>query len=229
MKIALVTGGNRGIGFEICRQLAKKGFKVILTARSEEKGREAVDLLLKEGLQVDFHQLDVINEESIDNVRIFVENGYDKLDILVNNAGILTDYGKTTLNVEMDTVRKVMETNFIGVFNLSQVLIPSLKKSDDARIINISSSMGSFYEGYSGAPAYSISKATLNALTLKMSIDLKGTISVNSVSPGWARTDMGGSNAERSIQEGADTAVWLATANERPKGKFGHDRKEIPW
>jgi len=229
MKIALVTGGNRGIGFEICRQLAKKGFKVILTARSEEKGREAVDLLLKEGLQVDFHQLDVINEESIDNVRIFVENGYDKLDILVNNAGILTDYGKTTLNVEMDTVRKVMETNFIGVFNLSQVLIPSLKKSDDARIINISSSMGSFYEGYSGAPAYSISKATLNALTLKMSIDLKGTISVNSVSPGWARTDMGGSNAERSIQEGADTAVWLATANDIPNGKFVHDRKEIPW
>lgn len=158
MKIALITGGNRGIGFEICRELAKKGLKVILTARSEEKGRKAVDILLKEGLQVDFHQLDVTNKESISILREFIEKSYDKLDILINNAGILTDYGKTTLNVEMETVRKTMETNFIGVFKLSQELIPLLKKSEDARIINISSSMGSFYEGYSGSPAYSISK-----------------------------------------------------------------------
>lgn len=229
MKAALVTGGNRGIGFEICRQLAKAEFTVLLTARDKEKGKEAVKKLENEDLQIDFHKLDVTDPTSIDEIVSYIKKTYGKLDVLINNAGILIDSRETILNVEMDTIRKTMETNFIGPFKLIQVLIPLLKESRDGRIINISSGMGSFSEEMSGSPAYSISKTALNALTFKMSMHLPKEIKIYSMSPGWVKTDMGGPYAPRTLEEGADTAVWLSTAKNIPTGKFYRDRKEIPW
>ncbi|MHA2258236.1 MAG: SDR family oxidoreductase [Promethearchaeota archaeon] len=229
MKTALVTGANRGIGLEICHQLAKEGFIVILTARDEAKGKEAVDKLEKLGLKVDFHQLDVTDTNSINEVVMYIGNKFGKLDVLVNNAGISIDRGKSILNVDMDTVRETMETNFIGPFKLIQALVPFLKESGDGRIINVSSGMGSFSTTMSGAPAYSISKTALNALTFRMSKRLPKKIKIYSMTPGWVKTDMGGSSAPRNVEEGADTAVWLATTNNIPTGKFYMDRREITW
>ncbi|MFX1575208.1 MAG: SDR family oxidoreductase [Promethearchaeota archaeon] len=229
MRVALVTGGNRGIGFEICHQLAKVGLTVILTARDEDNGEKAVIQLENEGLKVDFHQLDVTDIISINEVVDYVRNKYGKLDILINNAGISLDGRRSILNVDMDIVRKTMETNFIGPFKLIQVFISLLKESGDGRIINVSSGMGSFSNAVSGSPAYSISKTALNALTYKISMELPREIKVFSMSPGWVRTDMGGQYAPRSVEEGADTAVWLSTAKNVQTGKFYMDRKEISW
>ncbi|MHA1884210.1 MAG: SDR family oxidoreductase [Promethearchaeota archaeon] len=228
MNVALITGGNRGIGFEICRQLGKEGFNVILTARDAIKGKRATEKLVNMDLKVEFHKLDVTNTNDIDEIVDYVNKTYKKLDILVNNAGISLD-SKTILDVEMETVRKTLETNLIGPFRLSQAFISLLKKSGDGRIINVSSGMGSFSSGFSGSPAYSISKAALNALTYKMSMRLPKKIRIYSMTPGWVRTDMGGSSAPRNVEQGADTVLWLATASNIPSGKFYMDRKEIPW
>jgi NAD(P)-dependent dehydrogenase (short-subunit alcohol dehydrogenase family) len=229
MKIALITGGNRGIGFEICRQLAKNEFHVILTARDVKKGELATEKLVNLNLKVEFHRLDVTNTRDIDEIENYVRKTYNKLDVLVNNAGISIDKGASILNVEMETVRKTLETNLIGPFRLSQAFISLLKDSGDGRIINVSSGMGAFSSGFSGAPAYSISKTALNALTFKMSLRLPKKIKVYSMTPGWTRTDMGGSSAPRSVEQGADTVLWLATASNVTSGKFYMDREEISW
>ncbi|MFW9882489.1 MAG: SDR family oxidoreductase, partial [Candidatus Thorarchaeota archaeon] len=228
-KIVLITGGNRGIGFEICHQLSKKGFSVILTARDEDKGKIAQSQLENEGLKVDFHQLDVTDIYSINEAFIFVKNKFNTLNILINNAGILIDRGKSILNVDIDVVRKTMETNMIGPLNLIQTFLPLLKKSKDARIINVSSGLGSFHESMMGSPAYSLSKAALNMLTLKMSMQLPRDIKIYAMTPGWVRTDMGGQKATRTVEEGADTAVWLSIANNIPSGRFYRDRQETSW
>jgi NAD(P)-dependent dehydrogenase (short-subunit alcohol dehydrogenase family) len=229
-RIAVVTGANRGIGFEIVRQLSKKGWKVILTARDEAKGLQASGRLKAEGLDVEFHVLDVTDPGSIRRLKEDLEKTQGRLDVLVNNAGIFIDGNKTSLNVDMKTVRETMETNFIGPFQLSQALLPLLLKSDDARIINISSGLGQLSDGSGGYPSYSISKAALNMMTVQMAESLGAAgVKVNSVCPGWVRTDMGGPGAPRSVEEGADTAVWLAAAPDIPNGKFIRDRKEIAW
>ncbi|MFP3910157.1 MAG: SDR family oxidoreductase [Archaeoglobaceae archaeon] len=232
-RIAVVTGANKGIGLEIVKQLAEKGITAVLTSRDEIKGKKASEDLKKHGLDVLYHQLDVTDDLSIKRLADYVEHELGKLDILVNNAGINIDENKNTLNVDMGTVRKTMETNFYGPFRVSQALLPLLLKSDDARIINISSGLGALSSPISEHhpfPVYSISKTALNALTVNMASDLRNTnVKVNSACPGWVRTDMGGPHAHKSPQEGADTAVWLATTPNIPSGKFFRERKEIEW
>ena len=229
-KIAVVTGANRGLGFEICRQLAIKGVRVILSARNETKGKEAAENLKKEGLDVDYHQLDVTDKNSIHQLAEYVKERYGKLDILINNAGILIDSEDLCATVDIDVVRKTFETNVCGALLISQELVPLMKKSENGRIINISSRMGALSFMGKGAPAYRISKAALNALTRTLAIELKNTrITVNSMTPGLIKTTMGGEKAVRSTIQGADTVVWLAIGDDIQTGKFFLERKEVSW
>lgn len=230
-KVAVVTGANRGIGLEVCQQLAEKGLKVVLTARDAIKGKKAADKLRKANLDVVFHQLDVTDEKSILVLAKYLKKKFGKIDVLVNNAGVSLDGRKTVLNVDMGTVRKTLDINLLGPLRVSQVIAPLIRKR--GIIINVSSEMGSlqWMEKMGGGYAsYSISKTAVNAVTKKLSSALKQRgISVNSVHPGWVRTDMGGPQATKSVKKGAETIVWLATAAKVPTGKFLEDKKEIPW
>lgn len=230
-KIAVVTGGNKGIGYEICRQLAQKGVDVILTARDEARGTKACETLRKQGVPVRFHPLDVDDPGSVGRIREFVEREFGRLDILVNNAGINIDAEKTGANVDLETVSRTFRTNVYGPLLLCQAFLPLMRQRNFGRIVNVSSTMGSLAEMAGGYPAYRISKTALNALTRVLAYESMGTnIRVNSMCPGWVRTDMGGPEAERSTEEGADTAVWLATLPDGgPTGGFFRDRKRIPW
>lgn len=231
-KIALVTGANKGIGLEIVRQLAKAGFRVFLTARSRQRGEEACKQLQQDGFNVEFLQLDVTDETSIDQLAKELTSQIDHLDVLVNNAGILLDApNASVLEVEPTVILQTLQTNTLGPLRLTQNLVPLLLKSDAGKVINVSSGGGQITDMGDWAPAYSLSKTALNAATGMMAAALKDThIAVNSICPGWVRTDMGGSNASRSVQQGADTVTWLAT--EAPSdltGKFLRDRTVIPW
>ncbi|MBI4396905.1 MAG: SDR family oxidoreductase [Elusimicrobia bacterium] len=233
-KNALVTGANRGIGFEICRQLARKGLRVVLASRNEPKGREACDKLRQEGLEVDLRVLDVKNFESIQKTRDSLIEKYGRLDVLVNNAGILLDspgFDSSLFDTRPETVRQTVETNLIGPLILCQMFVPLMREKGYGRVVNISSGSGQFSEMEAGSPAYSLSKTALNALTKLLSLELQGTdVLVNAMCPGWVRTDMGGPSAPRSPEQGADTAVWLATLPKGgPQGSFFRDRKPIPW
>jgi len=229
-QIAVVTGANRGIGLEICRQMARKGVKVILTARNDEKGKKAEEKLQNEGLDVVFHQMDVTDEESIQQAANYVMENFGRLNILINNAGIGVDRDNSGLNTNLDKTREILETNTFGPLRVCRVFIPIMLKSGPGRIINISSGMGALSDMGSGATGYRISKTALNTVTRILASELEDTnISVNSMAPGWVRTDMGGPTATRSVEEGADTAVWLATAENLPTGKFFQDREEIKW
>lgn len=237
-KIAVVTGANRGIGFEICRQLAEKGILVILTSRDEKKGLQACEKLDKEELPVRFHQLDVDHAASINNLKNFIEKEFGRCDILVNNAGIFPDVSNTSdeedssiFKVHLDTIRQAITTNVFGPLLMCQALIPLMKKNHYGRIVNMSSGMGQLTHMNGGYPAYRFSKTALNTLTRILNDELlEHNILINSMCPGWVKTDMGGPGATRSIEEGADTAVWLATLPDKgPRGQFFRDRKEIPW
>jgi NAD(P)-dependent dehydrogenase (short-subunit alcohol dehydrogenase family) len=228
--IAVVTGANRGIGFEICRQLAKKEIKVILTARNEKRGKEAIDKLKKEGLEIAFHQLDVTDERSIQQAASYVKENFGKVNILINNAGVGADYENHGSNADIEKIKEILEINTFGPLRVFKAFIPIMLESKNGRIINISSEMGALSIIGGGSAGYRISKAALNAVTCILANELQGTnISVNSVAPGWVRTDMGGPGAPRSIAEGADTAVWLATTDNISTGKFFRDRVEINW
>ena len=228
--VIVVTGGNRGIGFEICRQLANRGAQVILTARKADACREAVETLAAQKLTARFHPLDVTSSDSGGALRDFLEHTFGRLDALVNNAGIITDDEAPGLDVKLCTGRATLETNTLGPLHLSQTLVPLLKRSRAARIVNMSSGMGALSDMSGGYAAYRISKAALNAVTGILAAELRGAIAVNSMCPGWVRTDMGGANAERDVSRGADTAVWLALdAPQDLSGKFLRDRKVIPW
>jgi NAD(P)-dependent dehydrogenase (short-subunit alcohol dehydrogenase family) len=231
-KIAVVTGANRGIGFEICRQLAAKGISVVLTSRDEAKGRMAVAQLGSQGLEIEFYQLDVTDVSGIQRLEGFLERKYGAADILVNNAGIMADAkGTGMLGVQLQIIRMTMETNVYGPLTLCQVLIPLMRNKNYGRIVNISSGLGQLSEMGGGTPAYRISKTALNVLTRTLAAELKGTnILVNSICPGWVKTDMGGPNAVKTLAEGADTAVWLATLPDGgASGGFYRDRKAISW
>jgi NAD(P)-dependent dehydrogenase (short-subunit alcohol dehydrogenase family) len=229
--VALVTGANRGIGLEICRQLIEKNIFVILTSRDEEKGKMAASNLDSSGNKVIFHQLDVADFESISRIVEFVQSRYSRLDILINNAGILIDENTSALNISMDIVQKTLDINFKGPFKLIQSFLPIMKKNNYGRIVNISSGMGAFSEMGGGYAAYRISKTALNAMTKIIASELSDTnILINSMCPGWVRTEMGGSNANRSVEKGADTAIWLATQPDGSKsGNFYRDNKVIDW
>jgi NAD(P)-dependent dehydrogenase (short-subunit alcohol dehydrogenase family) len=264
MKTVIVSGGNRGIGFEICRQLDGLGFRVIMCSRIIENGVTAAQPLSK---NVVVKQLDVTNDKSIMRLFEYVKQEIGCIDILINNAGIgehfqtkstvnsfkktiqtnfnsiykivktanpllkkigLLPQEKNAASVSLVDVKTIMETNFYGAWKMTQVFIPLLK--ENSQIINVSSGMGQLDSLTGYYPGYSMSKASLNALTIMFSKELeKKGIKVNAICPGWVKTDMGGPNAPRSLIEGADTVVWLSTLNEIPSGKFFRDRKEINW
>ena len=227
-RVALVSGGNRGIGREICRQLATKGITVILGSRDEDSG-----LLTAEGLSGDVvvHQLDVADEKSVGRLASFVEGEFGRLDILVNNAGIANDEGQRGIDADLDRVREALEANLLGAWRLCEVAIPLMQRNSYGRIVNMSTGLAALEDMGGGSPAYRVSKTALNALTRILASELRGSgILVNSVCPGWVQTDMGGSSAPRPVEEGADTPVWAATLpNNGPTGGFFRDRRPIPW
>jgi NAD(P)-dependent dehydrogenase (short-subunit alcohol dehydrogenase family) len=228
--VIVVTGGNRGIGFEICRQLASRGAQVVLTARSADSGRAAVEKLGAHGPPVRFCPLDVTDPKSVAAVRDFVRDTFGWLDVLVNNAGILVDECVAGLEVSLGTVRRTFETNTLAPLHLAQVLAPLLLRSRAGRIVNLSSGMGQLSEMEGGYAAYRISKTALNAVTRFLAAELAGKVAVNSMCPGWVKTDMGGPGAERDVAQGADTAVWLALdAPQSWTGTFVRDREVIDW
>jgi len=224
MKIALVTGANKGIGFEVARQLAAHDFHVFLGARNRTAGEKSARAIAGKATVV---QLDVTDPESVRTAARQI----DQLDVLVNNAGIIVDGDENVLTLEAETVRRTLETNTLGALRVAQAFAPALAKSGAARIVNVSSRGGQLSEMGTWSPAYCISKTALNAVTCQLAAALSDkAIAVNSACPGWVRTDMGGSNAPRSAEEGADTIVWLATdAPHSLTGKFFAERQEIPW
>ena len=230
-QVAIVTGANRGIGFETCRQLRQQGIRTILTSRDETKGQAAVGNLREEGGEVLYHQLDVTDLGGISRLRSFVDENFDQLDILVNNAGVFLDRGTSVFDLPLEILQETMDTNFVGALNMCQVFVPLMQKHRFGRIVNVSSGMGSISSMGGGSAAYKLSKATLNALTRIMADELKGDhILVNTMAPGWVRTDMGGPSAPRSLAQGADTITWLATLpDDGPTGGFFEDRMLIQW
>jgi NAD(P)-dependent dehydrogenase (short-subunit alcohol dehydrogenase family) len=230
-KIALVTGANRGIGLETTRQLAASGFNVILGARDAEKGERAARPLVESGLKVFAAQLDVTDAASINALRLRVEEQFGKLDVLVNNAGALYDSWQRAATADFDTVREAFEINTLGAWRMCEAFIPLLRKSQHARIVNVSSESGSLSVMGTGTPAYSVSKAALNALTRMLADELRGArILVNSVCPGWVATEMGGRDAPRSVEEGAASVVWAATLPDAgPTGGFFRDGQPLAW
>lgn len=231
-KIALVTGANRGIGYEVCRELADAGMHVILTSRDAAKGEAAAEAIRHEGKDVKFHQLDVADEASVAVLLAFVRKAYGRLDVLVNNAAVYLDEGVSVFDVDMARVRTTMDSNFYGVLYVCRAFVPLMREHGYGRVVNVSSGSGALDEMDSSTPAYSISKAALNALTRVVADEVKGykDIKVNTMCPGWVQTDMGGKNATRTPAEGADTIIWLATLpSDGPTGLFFRDRKVIAW
>jgi NAD(P)-dependent dehydrogenase (short-subunit alcohol dehydrogenase family) len=230
-RIALVTGANRGIGFEMARQLARRGFHAIIAARDEAKGHAAAERIRANGGKATVLPFDVSSSESIRQAAERFGVIAERLDVLINNAGIYPDEGLPILTLTRDRLASTFQTNTFGPLEATQAFLPYLRKSASARVINVSSGYGQL-EGLSpDEPSYCLSKLALNGLTIMLAKALRADrIAVNSICPGWVRTDMGGPNATRSVEEGADTTVWLA--DEAPHdltGKYFRDRREIPW
>jgi NAD(P)-dependent dehydrogenase (short-subunit alcohol dehydrogenase family) len=238
-RIALVTGANKGIGFEVARQLAREGLRVFLGARDEKAGEAAAEKLRAEGArttkdksdeEIEFLKIDISKPESIRKAAEEFSKRSGRLDVLVNNAGILLDDDKDVLTTTPENFETTLRTNTLGALLVSQSFVPFLEKSDAPRIVNVSSGGGQLADGADGwAPAYCISKTAVNGVTVQLAAKLP-KFAVNSVCPGWVRTEMGGSSATRSIAEGASGIVWLACeAPQSLTAKFLKDRKVTPW
>jgi NAD(P)-dependent dehydrogenase (short-subunit alcohol dehydrogenase family) len=229
-RVALVTGANRGLGFETCRQLAQLGLIVILSARDFTKGEIAAKQLIERGLDVIVYELDASNQSNMGRIAHQIEQQFGRLDVLVNNAAILYDIWQNAVNADLNVVNQALITNLFGPWKLSQVCVPLMKRNKYGRIVNVSSGAGSLHYMTSGSPAYSVTKAALNALSRILAADLHGTgILVNSVDPGWVATDMGG-HGGRPIEEGAKGIVWAATLPDNgPSGGFFFDGAPAPW
>jgi NAD(P)-dependent dehydrogenase (short-subunit alcohol dehydrogenase family) len=228
-RVALVSGGNRGLGREVARRLAEDGYAVVIGSRDLDKGRAAAREL---GDNVSACRLDVTDQESIESCIREIDDLHGHLDVLVNNAGIEGGGWRTdATNVDLDEVRDTLETNLFGAWKLTQAALPLMRRNGYGRVVNLSSGMGQLDEMGGHAPSYRISKVGLNALTRMLTAELGGeNILVNSCCPGWVRTDMGGPNANRSVEEGAETPYWLATLpDDGPRGGFFRDRMPIPW
>ena len=230
-RLALVTGANRGIGLAIARGLAARGLTVILGGRDTEKARRAADPLRAEGLSAIPVQLDVTDQASVDAALRRIEAEHGRLDVLVNNAGAFYDDDEPPSAADLRVVQAALETNLIGAWRLCIAALPLMRRHGYGRIVNVSSSSGAFSEPGFEAPAYSVSKAGLNMLTLHLAAELAGSgILVNACCPGWVRTEMGGPNAPLSPEQGADTAIWLALLPDGgPTGAFFRERRRIPW
>jgi NAD(P)-dependent dehydrogenase (short-subunit alcohol dehydrogenase family) len=231
-RVGLVSGGNRGIGLAICRLLAQRGCKVVLGARDAAAGREAAQALQREGLAVEFERLDVTRDASVQRCVREVVKRHGRIDALVNNAGVLLDpRGSRVLDSRLAVYRETFDVNFYGALRLAQAVAPLMQEAGYGRIVNMSSGLAQLQDMQTGTPAYRASKTALNALTRMLAAELKGSgVLVNAMCPGWVRTRMGGPKAERSPEQAADTAVWLATLPPAgPTGGFFRDRKRIAW
>jgi len=231
-RVALVTGAGRGVGFEICRQLGAAGYTVVLTARDPERGAAAVRELVRGGLDVRFQALDVTQPAAVRQVAAGVESEHGRLDALINNAAIATDSTACLETLDLEVMRRTLDTNLFGALSCCQAFLPLMRAAGYGRIVNVSSGRGSFSKLAAGGPSYRISKTALNALTVILADEVKeSNILVNAMTTGWVRTRMGGLlKAPRSVAEGAETAVWLAMLpDDGPRGKFFKDREEFPW
>jgi len=238
-RVALVTGANRGIGFEIAKQLALKEITVLLGARDEENGNAACDILRAQNLDVQFIQIDVTQQTTIEAAIGRIKDNFGRLDVLVNNAGILIDGQTKILELSISLFHNTLETNALGPLLLNQAIIPLMKANNYGRIVNMSSTLGSLNDiinpdspyAQVQSPAYRLSKTLLNGITVLLARELRGTnILVNSVCPGWVRTRMGGDAAPITPAEAAETPTWLATLPDGgPTGGFFRQRRPIPW
>ncbi|QLC90753.1 SDR family oxidoreductase [Priestia megaterium] len=231
IKVALVTGGNRGIGYEQVKQLAMNGFNVILASRDPEMGHKSAKKLKDSNLDVSFLMMDVNNQESIRKAAITVNERYGRLDVLINNAGVYLDENKKLLGMDPSILEKTMATNFFGVYHVIRSFIPLMEKQGYGRIINVSSEYGAMSEmSYPGVGAYKLSKLALNGLTRLLAAEIKDDIKINTVDPGWVSTDMGGPSAPRTPKQAAESILWLATiGTSGPSGGFFRDGEPIDW
>ena len=227
-KRALVTGGNRGIGFAIAQGLINLNYEVVITARSLDAAKKAAEQLGEKAIPL---ELDVSEDRSIENAIEVLTQQIDGLDVLINNAGVYPDKQIDSLTISRELLNTAMQTNTFGVIRMVQACLPLLEKSSDARIINLSSGMGEVNSLTTTATSYCLSKLALNGATIMLSQSLKPKhIVINAMCPGWVRTDMGGASADRSPEQGADTAIWLATEASRSEtGKFWRNRKVISF
>lgn len=230
MLLAIVTGANRGIGLEVCRQLAERGYTAILGSRDLAKGERAAAALKLTNGSVISRQLDVTDLNSIHNLRAWVEAEYGHLDVLVNNAAINYDTYQKAVSADLDNVRETLETNIFGAWQMTQAFLPLLQKSPHPRIVNVSSESGSLTSMGGGTPGYSLSKAGLNALTRMLAAELRGSrVLVNAVCPGWVATDMGGAGG-RPVEQGAASILWAVTLPDNgPSGGFFRDGRPLAW
>lgn len=227
-RVALVSGGNRGIGLEICRQLAAEGLTVVLGSRDEGAGNEAAKGLTG---NVAARRLDVADVGSVEKLAASIREEFGRLDVLVNNAGISNDDGQSGAEADLDRVKGALEANLFGAWRLCEMAIPYMQREGYGRIVNVSTGLAALEDMGGGSPGYRISKTALNALTRILASELRGDgILVNAVNPGWVQTEMGGSGASRTVEEGADSVVWAATLpNNGPTGGFFRDRRQVEW
>lgn len=248
VKVALVTGASQGIGLEAVRQLAQQGITVLLGARDRAEGEKAIADLRAgnpaENFEVQFLELDITDEKQRDYAAQFIKDKFGKLDILVNNAavdleGSAEGTAKPASETALEIYRETFETNFFSMIAITQKLLPLIRKADAGRIVNVSSIRGSLTEQsdpngnlyHTKVPAYDISKTAINAFTVQLAVELEKTkIKVNVAHPGWVKTEMGGSDADLTVEDGAKTSVALATLPaDGFSGKFIHLGKELPW
>ena len=247
LRVALVTGSDRGIGFETCRELGRLGYIVVLTSPDHKKGRFACNTLRREGLNVAYHVLDVASERHVRALREFILKKFNRLDVLINNAGIMLDNGRAKrfskrldygegrrlLETGLELIRATLEVNTLGALRMCQAFIPLMKKGGYGRVVNVSSRLGQLRDmtDEDTVPAYQLSKTALNAVTRMLADDCKGSnVSVNSVCPGWTRTALGGERAPQTTRQAARTIIWLATQPKSiPTGGFFAEKKRIAW
>ena len=230
-RVALITGANRGIGLETARQLARLGIIAVIGSRDLAKGQMAAESLKSEGLDAPVVQLDVTDSASVARGVAEATSFFGRIDILINNAGIFTDRHIPALEIAPDHVEEIFQANTIGPLRMIQAVVPGMKERGYGRIVNISSMLAQLKDMGPLKPGYRMSKTALNALTRVVAAEVgPANIKVNTMSPGWVKTDMGGMDAPRTVAEGADTAVWLATLpDDGPSGGFFESRKAIPW
>jgi NAD(P)-dependent dehydrogenase (short-subunit alcohol dehydrogenase family) len=228
--IALVTGANRGIGREVVRLLARDGFTAILGARDPDKGEAAAAELRGQDLEVEFRRVDVADAQSVKALGEALANDFGRLDVLVNNAAVYYDTWQRGVDADLDVVREALETNVLGAWRTAQACVPLLRRSPHGRLVNVSSGAGSLAGMGAGAPAYSVSKAALNAMTRILAAELRDDgVLVNAVCPGWVATDMGGAGG-RPLEDGAASVIWAVTlSDDGPTGGFFRDGRPLEW